>query len=53
MGISFGSNQIYLNGEEPIGYNPCKKLKQELEIIMEIKENKIYLLLVLLLLHQL
>lgn len=40
VGISFGSNQIYINGEEPIGYNPCKKLKQELEIIMEIKENK-------------
>ena len=41
VGISFGSNQIYLNGEEPIGYNPCKKLKQELETIMEIKENRI------------
>ncbi|MCX4254564.1 MAG: hypothetical protein OSJ63_04765 [Bacilli bacterium] len=40
VGISFGSNQIYINGEEPIGYNPCKRLKQEFETITEIKENK-------------
>lgn len=40
VGISFGSNQIYLTGDESFGFNTDKKMVKEIKEILEIEEVK-------------
>lgn len=38
VGISFGSNQIYITGDEAFGFNTNKKMVKEVKEILEIEE---------------
>lgn len=40
VGISFGSNQIYITGDESFGFNTNKKMIKEIKEILEIEETK-------------
>lgn len=40
VGISFGSNQIYITGDEAFGFNTNKKMVKEVKEILEIEEIK-------------
>lgn len=40
VGISFGSNQIYITGDEAFGFNTNKKVVKEVKEILEIEEIK-------------